>query len=88
MEHDDSRPARRRPVTPTPHLLAGRFYDSATAPGDSLRVQVEDFSDRDLYGPVVWERKHDGSGWVYPQAGDRAFIARAGSEWVCLLWLS
>jgi hypothetical protein len=88
MDFDDQRPARRRPTTPTPPtLLAGRFVDTATALTDSLRVLVEDASDRDLYGPVVWDRKRDGTGWVYPQAEDRAFIARAGSEWVVLLWL-
>lgn len=88
MEHDDTRPARRRRTTDSPFLLAGRFVDSAADPADQLRVLVEDRSDRDLYGPVVWERKQGASGWVYPQAGDRAFIARASSEWVCLLWIA
>lgn len=82
--------ARSDPNAVPARNLQGVFLDTATSPASQLRVLVEDFSDRDGFGPVVWNPLRDGSGWVYPTAGDRAWISEVRSElrseWVVVFW--
>jgi hypothetical protein len=90
MEHDDNRPARRRPSVQQPVLRCGRFADTATDENDLLRVVCRDFDDRQFFDIDVWMPRVDVAGPVFPAAGDLAFIQEVRSDdyagWICVAW--
>lgn len=82
---DDLRPGRT-PARTGP--FPGRFADSASDPGDELRVIVPAFNRQIAFGPAPWAPRVDASGDpVYPTRGDRCLVAidSAGDPWV-LMW--
>lgn len=90
MEFEDSRPLTRRPTAPEPAMLTGTFRDTATGPTSALRVICDYHGERETFGPVVWRREWNGTGWDYPHAGDTAYLVQSRdadrSVWVCVLW--
>ena len=66
--------------------MAGEFLDSASSPGDDLKVRVFEWDGGEhAFGPVRWSP----AGGVLPEAGDEAVIVeRDDGVWQVVAWWS